>query len=1473
MGADRKDELLLKSRELISKLKKENKALKGSDEPIAIIGMACRFPEADDLDQFWANLVSGKDCISEIPKERFSLDQYLKSDRGHEKFSSTPKGGFISDADLFDNTFFKVSIQEALFMDPQQRILLETTWHALEDAGINPRSLRDTATGCFVGISSADYFKLIVRNFEPHQIAAYTATGNSSSTAAGRLSFFFGLQGPTFAVDTACSSSLVALDVACKSLKSGETDACIVAGVNLMLSAELTVNFAEAGMLAPDGHCKTFDKSADGYVRAEGCGVVVLRRLSEAVKNGDAIYAVIKGSAVNHGGEAAGLTVPNGIAQENLIRKALTQASVEPSDISYIEAHGTGTSLGDPIEMNALSTLFSGRAKDNPLYIGSVKTNMGHLEAAAGVASLIKTALSMHHDSIPPHLHLKEIHPLIDLPSMNGCIPSALLPWDAEHKYAGISSFGFSGTNAHVVLEEAPSLEKAPSDGRALFVLSAAKESSLKILVKDYIDFLGSSEERLQDICYTAALGREHFRHRLVLIAESKKDLIDQLQTVSVIDTGASAVECISTPDSLEEAMEQYLGGASIDWRGVFTADGGAYRKVHQPLYRFDRKRFWIEINRTQSARQENMVSQVKSKPTEPPLYADKQYLHQIVANQNQTGPGATGNVIFSEYQWESIDEKGVPDGAFDYPIDEKAIQQALKETVSVVFSRDKKKGCLLIALDAHASDLVEKRVSTIIDAIKTSGESTLEVLCLLARSDELSLFHSVTAFLRVLYAESSIAGAVVASMDRQLFADQNVLKAMGSFLGDGIRAVRYDNGQYFEQRQRRISPAIERSKLLKEGGTYLITGGLKGVGALISEHLAREFSANLVLLGRSALEEEQELQVKRLEQLGGKCGYYQADVTDEQSIERAFGEIDKQHSGIDGVFHAAGVIKDALFENKDVADFLRVLAPKVKGSILLDQYTKDRNLDFFVLFSSIAASIGNPGQSDYAFANGFLADFAEYRNNCLQKGEKCGRTIAIEWPYWSEGGMRASQAMIALSKQELGLLPLPTSLGIEALKAIDSMDGGRTVVYYGLEEKIERQLLGDRKTAPKESRSDEKLSEGIDLDVLKAELALLISDIAKEIIGSEDEHIDLDQPLTNYGIDSIGKTELAGRLVGHMSFLDPRSLIQQDTITDIVSDVVEKHIGDISFLLEDRTGDESESYSGEIGSAMTENLKGFIGSLLPLQDLSILPTDLQKRLAALSRVKLFIDADQSIWLFLHNEPANLFDYETVHDLCEALKIANDPFFAFSKVLFFSHFTEYFSLGGDRMLFMEFLNSKDGKEVDRYVSLVKEIYGLIKEDKLYIAVVDGTAQGGGFEFLLNTDLQFVRTHVQMGTPEVLSGLFAGMGGISYLSSVVSSSLFHRLGFLGELISSEEAIENRIITNLSENPFADASGYVRSLPDIDLAIRINAMASSDKKRLIAQDLDAWAAYIKSGEMLKGRSKILSDYSTFLSDDTV
>ena len=1073
-------------------------------EPIAIIGLACRFPGAPDPAAFWRLVSGGVDAIREVPPDRWDNEALFDPTNREPGKMSSRHGGFLEQVDRFEPAFFGISAHEAERLDPQQRLLLEVTWEALEDAGVPPERLSGTATGVFVGISTNDYGRLQLD--DPSRIDAWAGTGNARSIAANRISYQLGLSGPSLAVDSACSSSLVALHLACQSLRERECEVALVGAVNVMLSPELTMIFAKAGLLAPDGRCKVFDARADGYVRGEGAGVVVLKPLSAALASGDDFYAVIRGSAVNQDGRTNGLMAPNGPAQETVIRRAYRNAGIDPGEVLFVEAHGTGTALGDRIEAGALGAAMSSPSRREACWIGSVKTNIGHLEAAAGMAGLIKAVLALRHRQIPPSIHFETPSPMIDFAALGLRVadrPRAL-PADGSLVYAGVSSFGFGGTNAHVVLEEPPARPPAAPDGEGwqLLVLSARTPRALDAMSARLGSWLEAHPEvSLGEVAFTLRTGRSLFEHRRAVLARSREHAVEILREAS---GAAGRDEVLSVPWNRAEPEEArllrdlgraWLAGRTVDWQKA----GAARRSAGLPTYPFERQRYWLDAEAP--PRSALALSPEESKgpledwfhvpvwnpvpldpgPTEasPPetspvlVFCDEHGLGEGLAERVRqagrpvvqvrpgAGYGSQGDLrtlspaAFADY--ESLLD-GLPalpgeivhlwsvgaDPAATREEAGRAQTLGIESVVHLVRAVGERAGERAVRFTLVASGMAEVTGGDLVSPAKATLSGPCRVIPF-----EYPRFSSRCIDLE----------APASPEARELLAGQ-LLREIESGADDQIVAYR-GRDRYVQSIVR--SPIADTAGLrLRQGGVYLLTGGLGGLGLSAARFLAEKYRARLALLSRSGLPPREQWEslraaaeddvsptrraqealphrireVMAIEEAGGELLLIEDDVTDPVQMRSAVQQVLDRFGALHGVFHTAGVIGAGMIAFNPKDSLARVMPPKLAGTLALDEALEGVELDFLVLYSSLAALIGGTGQVAYSAANAFLDAFAIHRS-------RRGRfTVAVGWGEWQwnvwEGFAPEVHALLEEHRLRFGIAP---DEGFEAVVRILAQD------------------------------------------------------------------------------------------------------------------------------------------------------------------------------------------------------------------------------------------------------------------------------------------------------------------------------------------------------------------------------------------------------------------------------------------------
>lgn len=964
------------------------------NEPIAIIGMSCRLPKADSVESFLTLLQQGGSGMADIPLERWDNKKYYDADPDALGKLYIQQLGLLDNIKLFDAEFFNVSPREAKLMAPQLRIFMECSYHALEDANLSLEQVKDSNTGVFVGIGTNEYpMALAEQDISLEELNIYYATGNVLNAVAGRVAYSFDFHGPIQVVDTACSSSMTAIHNACLSLQAGDCTMALAGGINILLSPASNITLSKAKMLSPESRCKTFSDDADGYARSEGCGVLVLKRLSDAVRDNDTVLTVIKGSAVNSDGKSGGFTVPNGTAQKELIYNALAKAHLSPADIDYIEAHGTGTPLADPIEANTLMDIFAAaHSKEQPLYLSSVKTNIGHAESASGVAGLIKAVLSVREQQIFKHLNFKALNPEIAL--KNTVIPMHNRPWPKAQglRAAGVSSFGFSGANAHIIIQEVakvvPPARTVPAEG--LLLLSAKSHEALELLLARYYSFLSSTKEDFSDICYTAATCRSHFLFRVALLAPSAPAaalLIKNRQyTLHVV----KKEQPFSAQDTaLTGLKESYQQGIKIDWQAFYLSLGGAFKKVALPLYQFARKEYWYgELDKIKDSPLLNewcFQLQWQAQPCDEQNSKDLPrhwlLLGETILATALTGQGLTIQLPADSFPTESLD--------------------------GIIFALP------TVYSDATADDVLmaqRNTLKTLLLQINQLNKKNIKLPLLIVTSqavtqlkDSKPAHAALLGFCKTLVLELPEYQTIV------IDTDECDTTAKAALL---CNEIRYNHGLKYEhvvayRGNKRLVSRLKRA-VLKEhkpslygNGRYLITGGTGGLGLISAQALLSAGAKEVILVARNLAKEEFKKNIQQIESYypGRIIRTLSLDITDKNKLATLLAELNTDGL-LKGIIHAAGAaIKAPLIEQQE-EDIDYLFAAKVKGAWNLHELSQGYGLDFFIVYSSISAVFGSNKESVYSGANSSLDSLIAERHRLGLVG------TSVQWGPWGEVGM-----------------------------------------------------------------------------------------------------------------------------------------------------------------------------------------------------------------------------------------------------------------------------------------------------------------------------------------------------------------------------------------------------------------------------------------------------------------------------------
>lgn len=1141
---------------------------------IAIIGAAGIFPAAPDLETFWKNLDASVDMTMEIPAARWDWRDHYGDPAVEANKCFVKHGAFIEDPAQFDAAFFRISPHEAELMDPQQRLLLQTAWRAIEDAAHAPSSLSGQPVAVFVGVQFSDYQHLLAQLGELHP---HMATGNANSIVANRLSYQFNFTGPSESIDTACSSSLVAVHRAVRALRSGECSMAVAAGVNLVLSPQNVVATGMLGVLSPDGRCKTFDRRADGYVKGEGVAALVLKRLDEAVRDGDPIRAVIRGSAVNHGGRAASLTAPNPVAQTAVIQQALSDAGLSARNISYVEAHGTGTELGDPIEVEALKDAFTPAQVDDAAWcgLGTVKSHIGHLEPAAGVAGMCKVMLSLEHRRLPGLRHFEELNPYIRLDGSPFQLVTQAQPWQvpvdaqgqAQPRYAGISSFGFGGCNAHVVLGEwdapAGTGDLAPAEG--IFPLSAKDP----VVLRDYARavaaalHLGHAGYNLRDACHTFQVGRDAMPLRAAVVARDLPELQHVLEQLAAGRThprlfcgpweaapsgGAPVASACASP--LAATARAWVNGERVDWAALRAGTGAsvAVRRIRLPAYPFAKARHWIPRRNAAAA----PPADVADVPGSGLLLA-------IPTWRPQPLPGATARAVGGDAL---ILLGGSGDAAWQARFDEldarwqglggspaiRGVSGAWEQVVEAAAARNAGRIVVLHAGDggwppASSSGGAVWPLFELLRTLERRTTSRIAVFsCEQSPAIPTPAFAALAGLLRSWAHESRrIEGRLLSfdSADAACVADW-LIGELRAPVGR-IDHVRYGNGGRAVRGWTERVPAVKAAESEVADGVFLVTGGAGGVGRLLCEQLIAQGARAVCVAGRSerSLDGPPALHYRRV------------DVGDAGEVQAWVDDVRTTHGRIDGVFHLAGVLRDGLHEGKTAEDFEEVLRPKAGGVVHLDAATREDYLRFFVAFSSLSGIVGNSGQTDYAFANAFVDAFSAWREQQRQQGTRRGRSVSIAWPLWRDAGMQVDGATEELIHQMTGMLAMPGSTGVALAIQLATEPGAQeqVVVFHG-DVVRGRELLGlhERATAAPAQPT-------LDRNISAEEVGGLLARELSAITGLGIDALNPDISVEEFGLDSLLAVRLLRRIHDVTGLrLYPSELIEQNTLRKLAA-------------------------------------------------------------------------------------------------------------------------------------------------------------------------------------------------------------------------------------------------------------------------------------------------------------------------------
>lgn len=1248
--------------EMIAMLKQSDTKVR---DDIAIIGMSALLPGAQNIDEYWSNIQNGLDSVANIPPNRsVDNDNYVKFMGIDKETVRYPEYGYLDHIDKFDYDFFRVPPKEASLTDPHQRIFLEQAWKTIEDAGYGGGKLAGSKTGVYLGYTQSpkDLYAKMVYDIDPTLLSISTV-GNMQAMTASRISYFLNLKGPALVVDTACSSALIAIGLACQAIKQGQCDMALAGGVKLNIIPIDDVNI-RIGIESSDWRTRTFDDAADGSGVGEGAGAVLLKPLKKAIKDGDHIYAVIKGDAANHDGTTAGITVPNPTSQSSVLQKAWEEAGIDPQTLDYIETHGTGTKLGDPIEIKGIEGAFR-KFTDKKQFcaVGSVKTNIGHLSEAAGIASLIKMALSIKNKKIPPSIYFQKPNKAIGFSNSPLYVNTKLRDWTTSGhlRRGGVSGFGMSGTNCHLVLEEAPVYSAADvlPDSPEIFTISAKSMPVLRDLLKQYINYMKETDRipPLSHICFTANTGRGSYSHRLAFIATHVEDFIQKLQYCydQELETLDESWACYgyhkmaranSEPSNNELSEQQkkelsslaeeittgwnqserddaellgklcsiYVNGAEVNWDELY--EGEKRRRVSLPTYPFQSNRCWIDFPERETGIDESAntlyyepiwtavegTSAVDTSEGAVLIYSDNRYAQDINAAIVQECNKNDRKVIIV-----TLGDQFEKHSDFSYTISNK--QSDYESLLNEIGDWSLSKFIhLMSAAGGSPIESIEQLEASQHHSLisffyfyqawnKTRPNEKLDIVLVTEYAHEVDgTEKQIKPENATLYGLGKVMAKEhpafsVRSIDRDAETELELL-TVEIMSSSGAYGVAYRKGvRYIEQFTAiDINNVPEDKVTIKDDGVYVITGGAGGIGLEVAKSLSK--SGNnivLALVNRSELPERETwdniiadgknlgainkiIAIREIEQLGAKVHYYQANASNEKELSAVLDHLRSEYKAINGVIHAAGIAIDQFLAEKQEYVMREVLLPKVNGTWLLNKLTEQDNLDFFVMFSSVATIFSGVTQGDYVAANAYMDAFTHYRNRLGKK------TLTINWTTWKETGMAAATGAAV----QTIFKTMPTARGIEGFTTLLNKKTSRALIgefnfdrlgialieksTVKLSKSLEQQLEHNKKQikdtgsaskrGAKSSNGDVRLI-GRDGDTF-SEAEKRIASVCKEVLGYDE--IDIYDNFFELGADSILLMRIHSELdKSYPNQLTVADMFEHSTISKLANYIISK--------------------------------------------------------------------------------------------------------------------------------------------------------------------------------------------------------------------------------------------------------------------------------------------------------------------------